>query len=67
MNIWTNAIGFLIILIVIIEIFSGVAMEKTGFIRRNEKPVYFWFSVICKLIVALMILNIEYLQSIYGR
>ena len=65
-NIGVNIIAGLIILISIVEIFIGVAVEKPGLVRRSERPATYWFSVICKLVVGLAILNIEYLRIKFG-
>ena len=65
-NIGVNIIAGLIILISIVEIFIGVAVEKPGLVRRSERPTTYWFSVICKLVIGLAILNIEYLRIKFG-
>jgi hypothetical protein len=63
---WVKLIGFIVILIPVIETITGVAWEKTGLVRRCDKPGLYWFSVICKFIVGLAIINLEYLRARFG-
>ena len=65
-NIWVNIIGVILVIIPVIEIFTGVATEKTGLVRRDERPGMYWFSIFCKLVVGIAILNIKYLRAKYG-
>ena len=66
-NQWIKLVGFIVLLIPVIEIISGVAWEKTGLVRRCEKPGLYWFSIICKIIVGLAIINIQYLRARFGN
>lgn len=67
MNIGIKIIGLLLVLMPLVEIFTGIATEKFGIVRRDEKPVLFWFSIAWKLTIGLAILNIETLQARFGR
>jgi len=67
MNIAIKIIGLLLVLMPLVEIFTGVATEKTGVVRRDEKPVLFWFSIAWKLTIGLALLNIETLQARFGQ
>ena len=64
MKIVVNIIAVLVILMAVNEVFTGVAWEKFGLIKRAERPFRFWLSVLIKLIVAIAILNVDYLQSL---
>jgi hypothetical protein len=66
-NLWIKIVGCIVVFIPVIETLTGVAWEKTGLVRRSEKPGLFWLSVFCKLAVGIAILNLEYLQSVFGR
>ncbi len=64
MKIIVDILGVLVILMAIGEVFTGVAWEKFGMVKRAERPFRFWISVIIKLIVATAMLNVDYLQSL---
>lgn len=65
-NILVNILGWSILLYTVYEIYSGVAWEKTGMVRRDESPFSYWVSVVIKVVVSLAIINVEYLQARFG-
>ncbi len=63
---WVKIVGGIVVFIAIVEVFTGSAWEKTGLVRRCDKPGIYWFSVICKFLVGLAILNLPYLRAKFG-
>ncbi len=65
-SLWINAVGGLIVLMAAVETFTGVAWETGGLVRRAQRPGVFWFSVVCKLVVGIAVLNVEHLRAVFG-
>ena len=65
-NMIVNIVGGALVLFSIIEILMGKATDRGRMIKRSERPILYWLSVLSKLIVGLMILNIKYLRAKYG-
>ena len=67
MQSWQFIIGIIILSMAVLEIIRGEAFEKTGFVSRKEAPGSYWFSVICKIGLGIVILNLRFFQELIGR
>ncbi len=65
-EILVKGFGGFVIFIGVVEVFTGAAWEKTGLVYRSERPFIYWLSVICKIVVGIAILNINYLRARFG-